>query len=176
MTSRNGRLVAVNHMATASSHSPFCPSAATKEFEARPHSTHTAPRESGGWVAGGVADNFLMLTYVRLILILVFYIGISIGVLSPPDYTYTYPEEWTTISTGCGTGIARQRKEVESCSARIGCGCENSRELEYEEVRQTACPTTPTTGTCVTSSLLIHFVFFFFGFLEDTDGVHHRPP
>eukprot|EP00729_Bicosta_minor_P007604 gene7604-biopygen11036 len=61
---------------------------------------------------------------------------------SPPAYTYTYPEQWTPVTDGCGTGIARQRTEVESCSARGGCDCNNKRAPETEEEEQAACTAT----------------------------------
>ena len=60
---------------------------------------------------------------------------------SPPDYTYIYPEEWTAINVGCGTGLARQRTEVESCAARGGCDCSNERAPKSEDENQTACTT-----------------------------------
>ena len=67
------------------------------------------------------------------------------------DYTYTYPEQWTAFTAGCGTGVARQRVEVEACSARDGCDCSNKRAPETETVKKTACPST-TTATGVGSS------------------------
>ena len=48
-----------------------------------------------------------------------------------PDWTYTYPDEWTVVNAGCGTGIARQRTEIESCPARGGCDdCQNQRDAK----------------------------------------------
>ena len=58
-----------------------------------------------------------------------------------PTYTYTYPEEWTTLNTGCGTSIARRRTEIEACSARGGCDCSNQRAVETEEEAQAECAT-----------------------------------
>eukprot|EP00729_Bicosta_minor_P032714 gene32714-biopygen11612 len=57
-----------------------------------------------------------------------------------PDWTYTYPAEWTDVNEGCGTGIARQRIAAEACPARGGCDCQNKRAtLPIETEMQKAC-------------------------------------
>ena len=44
-----------------------------------------------------------------------------------PNFTYTYPDEWTDIKTEC-----RQRTEVEACHASHGCPCAHRRKPETE--------------------------------------------
>lgn len=70
---------------------------------------------------------------------------------STPDFEYKYPAKWTTISTGCGNGIASQRTEVESCPGRGGC-CKNKLELQTETLQQQACTTITTTVTTISAT------------------------
>ena len=61
-------------------------------------------------------------------------------------YTYAYPQQWTAVNAGCGTGIAQQRTEVESCPARGGCDCVNKRDPRTETEMQEKCATTAGKG------------------------------
>ena len=54
-------------------------------------------------------------------------------------YTYTYPEHWTPINLGCGTGIAKRRTEIETCRTRLGCACTKARATKTETVMQENC-------------------------------------
>ena len=74
--------------------------------------------------------------------------------LTPPDYVYAMPARWTIHNLGCGTGVARQRSEVESCSAPRWCSCRagSRRDLKKETEDQEPCPTTTTTTTATTAT------------------------
>lgn len=67
-----------------------------------------------------------------------------------PDWSYIYPDEWTVVNAGCGTGIAQQRIEVEACPARRGCGCTNRQSPESDKVMQLRCMTATTVTTVTT--------------------------
>ena len=49
-----------------------------------------------------------------------------------PDWKYAYPADWSVVNKGCGVGIWRQRTEVQSCSAPLGCSCKNTRAPQTE--------------------------------------------